>query len=117
MASRAQVRQLLDRGVDYATAGRQLGIESGQAYLIATGRAADGGDAPSGRPDGTLAASQHLANPPHYNPAASESVLGWIAARVAADRPMRDAAARRTAEPQPPPAEDQDNPEADEFSL
>jgi hypothetical protein len=52
-----------------------------------------------GRPDGTLAASQHLANPPYEYPAASESVLGWIAARVAADRPMPDAAARRTAEP------------------
>ncbi len=55
MASRAHVRQLLDRGVDYATAGRQLGVPPGQAYLIATGRAADGGDAPSGRTDGTLA--------------------------------------------------------------
>jgi len=116
VASRAQVRELLDRGLDYAAAGRQLGIPPGQAYLIATGRAADGDDAPPGHPDGTLAASQHLANPPHDNPAASESVLGWIAARVAADRPMRDAAARRTAEPPPPPAEDQDNPEADEFS-
>jgi hypothetical protein len=52
-----------------------------------------------GHPDGTLAASQHLANPPYEYPAASESVLGWIAARVAADRPMPDAAARRTAEP------------------
>jgi hypothetical protein len=63
----------------------------------ASGRAADGGDAPSGRTEGTLAASQHLANPPHCHPTASEWVLCWIAARVAADRPMRDAAARARA--------------------
>jgi len=35
---------------------------------------------------------------------------------VAADRPMQDAAARRTAEPGPSQAEDPENPEADEFS-
>jgi hypothetical protein len=60
-------RELLDRGLDYAAAGRQLGIPPGQAYLIAAGRPA------KATPD-------------------------W-AARVAADRPMPDAAARRTAEP------------------
>jgi hypothetical protein len=94
VASREQVRALLDSGLDYAAAGRRLGIPPGQAYLIATGRAADGGDAPSGHPPGALATSQHLANPPHENPTSSESVLGWIAARVAADRPMQEAAAR-----------------------
>lgn len=80
MASREQVRELLDRGLGYG------------------------------------ATSQHLANPPHDKPASSGSVLDWIAARVAADRPMQEAAARRTAEPDPPKAEDPDNPEADEFS-
>ncbi len=116
MAGRNQVRALLDRGLDYDAVGRQLGIPPGQAYLIATGRAADGSDAPPSHPDGALAASQHLANPPYEAPASSESVLDWIAARVAADRPMREAAARRTAEPQPPKAEDPGNPEAEEFS-
>ena len=116
MASKEQVRALLDSGLDYAAVGQRLGIPPGQAYLIATGRAADGGDAPPGHPPGALGASQHLANPPYENPASSESVLEWIAARVAADRPMRDAAARRTAEPEPPKAEDPQNPEADEFS-
>jgi len=119
VASSEQVRELLDRGLDYETAARQLGIPPGQAYLIAAGRAADGSDAPAGHPQGVLAASQHLANPPYDNPASSESVLEWIAARVAADQPMQEAAARRTAQPDPPDAEDPENPEnpdADEFS-
>lgn len=116
MASREQVRELIDRGLDYEAVGRRLGVPPGQAYLIATGRPADGSDAPPGHPDGALASSQHLANPPHENPASSEPVLDWIAARVAADRPMQEAAARRTAEPAPPRAEDPENPEAKEFS-
>jgi hypothetical protein len=116
VASREHVRELLDRGLDYQSVGRQLGIPPGQAYLIATGRAADGGDAPPGHPDGALAASQHLVNPPYHNPVTSESVLDWIGARVAADGPMREAAARRTAEPEPPKAEDPENPEAKDFS-
>ena len=116
MASREQVRALLDRGLDYQAVGRRLGISPGQAYLIATGRAADGSDAPPGHPDGAPPASQQLANPPHGNPGSRESVLDWIAARVAADRPMQEAAARRTAEPEPPHAEDPRNPRAEEFS-
>jgi hemerythrin superfamily protein len=116
VASRKQVRGLIDRGLNYQAVGRRLGISPGQAYLIATGRPADGSDAPPGHPDGALATSQHLASPPYEKPASSESVLEWIAARVAADRPMRAAAERRTAEPAPPRAEDPGNPEAEEFS-
>jgi len=116
VASRQQVRELLERGLDYEAVGRQLGIPPGQAYLIATGRAADGSDAPPGHPPGALAASQQLANPPHENPTSSQSVLDWIAARAAADGPMQGAAARRTAEPEPPKAEDPGNPDAAEFS-
>ena len=67
MASRAQVRALLDDGLDYAEAARRLGISPGQAYLIATG----------------------MANPPHDNPTSSQPVRDWIAGRVAADRPIR----------------------------
>ncbi len=115
MVSRERVRELLNRGLDYVAAAAQLGIPPGQAYLIATGRAADGSDAPAGHPEGVRAASQHLANPPSDNPTSSESVLEWIAARVAADRPMQEAA-RRTAQPNPPKAEDPENPDADEFS-
>ena len=118
MASKQQVRELVDSGLDYTEAGQRLGIPPGQAYLIATGTAADGGDAPpdhASRP-GVLPASQHLANPPHGNPTTSQRVLDWVAGRAAADQPMRDAAARRTAEPEPPKAEDPENPDADEFS-
>jgi hypothetical protein len=118
VASREQVRQLLDNGLDYTEAGKRLGIPTGQAYLIATGMAADGGDAPTGRASrpGALPASQQLANPQHDNPTTSQPVRDWIAGRVAADRPMRDAAARRTAKPEPPKAGDPGNPEAAEFS-
>jgi hemerythrin superfamily protein len=118
VASREQVLELLESGLDYQAAARRLGIPPGQAYLIATGMAADGADAPpeaASRP-GALPASQHLANPPHDNPTTSQLVLDWIAGRVAADRPMGEAAARRTAEPEPPRAEDPENPEAEEFS-
>jgi Hemerythrin HHE cation binding domain len=48
--------------------------------------------------------------------ATNESVHVWIAARAAADGQMREAAARRTAEPAPPQAEDPENPKAQEFS-
>jgi hypothetical protein len=116
VASREQVRALLDSGFGYVAAGQRLGIPPGQAYLIATGRVADGSGAPPGHPVGALAASQHPANPPHRNPTSSEPVLDWIAARAAADRQMQDAAARRTAEPEPPKAEDPQNPEAEQLS-
>jgi hemerythrin HHE cation binding domain-containing protein len=93
------VRRMLDAGLDYAAAAERLGIPPGQAYLIATGRPADGGDSPTGRESGLLASSQHLANPPHENPTGRESVKQWIRARVAADAPMRKAAEQRSAEP------------------
>jgi hypothetical protein len=95
VASREQVRALLDGGLEYEAAAARLGVPAGQAYLIATGQAADGSDAPPGGSRWTLASSQHLANPPHENPTSSQRVRDWIAARVAADQPMRDAAARR----------------------
>ncbi len=118
MASRQQVRELLDNGLDYADAGKRLGIPPGQAYMIATGIPADGGDAPAEYPSrpAVLPASQHLANPPHDNPTSSQRVRDWMAARAAADRPMQEAAARRTAEPGPAKAEDPENPEAQGFS-
>jgi hypothetical protein len=101
--TREQVRGLLASGLDYVAAAERLGIPAGQAYLIATGQAADGSDTPAGGP---LASSQHLANPPHENPAASGSVRDWIAARAAADAQMQAAAAARTAEPSEPGSKD-----------
>ena len=101
MPSREQVRQLLDGGLDYEAAGQRLGIPPGQAYMIATGVPADGGDSvteeEAHRP-GFLPASQGLANPPHENPAARESVRAWLKARAAADEQMRTAMRTRTRE-------------------
>jgi hypothetical protein len=94
VATRQQVQQLLDAGLDYEAAGRRLGIPAGQAYMIATGTAADGGDTLPGQArqrGGVVTASQHLANPPAKNPTSSEEVRDWIAARVAADPQMRAA--------------------------
>jgi hemerythrin-like domain-containing protein len=111
MATREQVRQLLDGGLDYRAAARELRIPAGQAYMIATGVPADGSDSipdeEMARRDDLLPASQHLANPPHHNPTTKEQVRAWIKARVAADGQMRAANRQRT--PEPPPIEDPDD--------
>jgi hypothetical protein len=109
--TREQVRQIAGVELDYDSAAGQLGIPPGQAYMIATGHPADGGDTPSDlqrRNGGLLRSSQRLANPPQENPSANESVKSWMAARVAADEHMRTIAARRTAEP-PEPADPDEN--------
>ena len=106
MPTREQVRKLLDDGLDYRSAAHALGIPAGQAYMIATGRPADGSDTPPshGGVLGTrlLPASQQLSNPPHENPAASQTVRDWIARRAAADSQMQAASQQRTAEPSEP---------------
>jgi hemerythrin-like domain-containing protein len=111
MATREQVRQLLDGGLDYRAAARQLRIPAGQAYMIATGVPADGSDSipdeEMARRDDLVPASQHLANPPHRNPTTKEQVRAWIKARVAADGQMRAALRQRTIEP--PPIQDPDD--------
>jgi hypothetical protein len=110
MPTTEQVRQLLARGLDYEAAGRELRIPAGQAYLIATGVPADGSDSvpdqEMARRDDLLPASQQLSNPPRRNPTSKEAVRAWLAARVAADEPMRAAMRQRTAEP--PAIEDPD---------
>ena len=112
MPTREQVRKLLDDGLDYPAAARRLGIPAGQAYMIATGVPADGGDTisePEAGRRGVLAASQHLANPPYENPTSKESVRSWMAARVAADGQLQAAHQARTAEP--PEIDDPDDTE------
>ena len=101
MPTKEQVRQLLDGGLDYEAAGKRLGIPPGQAYMIATGVPADGGDTiteEEARRPGFLPSSQHLSNPPHENPTAKDSVRAWLKARVAADEQMRTAMRVRTRE-------------------
>jgi hypothetical protein len=100
--TREQVRRLLDGGLNYQAAGRELGIPPGQVYLIATGVPADGSDTiteEEAKRPGFLPSSQHLANPPHENPTTKDSVAAWLKARVASDEQMRAARRQRTAEP------------------
>ncbi len=71
MPTRDGVQQLLDDGHSYESAGRELGIAPGQAFLIATGEPPED--------DG----EQHLVNPPAFNPLRDETVLAWIRERAA----------------------------------
>jgi hemerythrin-like domain-containing protein len=115
LPTREQVRELLDRGLDYQAASQRLGIPPGQAYLIATGMPADGSDTiteeDAHRP-GFLLSSQHLANPPHENPETTDQVAAWLKARVTADEPMRTAMRERTAEPPEIVAPEDERPDA-----
>jgi len=91
MATRSQVQQLLDEGHDYRTAASRLGISPGEAYLIATGRPADGSDSryfvdPPERPE----SPQRLVGPPPVNPTRHPVVEAWV--RERAHRDLRGAA-------------------------
>lgn len=102
MPSKRQVRQLLERGLDYRAIGRRLGIPAGQAHLIGTGVPADGSDTVTEADrerSGAQVASQNLVNPPAENPTTSESVLRWIESQVAADPQLREATQQRDAVP------------------
>lgn len=112
MPTKEQVRRLLDNGLDYQAAGRELGIPPGQAYLIATGVPADGSDAiteEEAKRPGFLPSSQHLMDPPDENPTAEEAVAAWLNARVATDGQMRTALREHTAQP---PEHDKQSPDA-----
>ncbi len=86
MATRTQVMQLLSEGHSYETAAAELGISAGEAFMIATGRPADGSGAP--RPEEPRdvpvapGSSQHLSNPPAFNPTSSQVVLDWVRERA-----------------------------------
>jgi hypothetical protein len=87
MPTRDQVLELLDRGHSYETAGRELHVPAGQAYMIATGLPADGSDAPSpdelARKPVLPGSSQHLVNPPVFNPTRNDRVIAWVRERAA----------------------------------
>lgn len=110
MPTRDQVLSLLHQGMSYEEAGARLRIPPGQAYMVATGLPADGGDVPTPEEadrDGIVAGStQHLSNPGAENPTTSEHVLEWVRGRASADPQMRQAASRRDAAPGPPREED-----------
>jgi hypothetical protein len=87
MPTRDQVTELLDEGDSFEGAGRALGVPPGQAYMIATGRPADDGDAlsPTGRAEtwSVRGSPQQLVNPPTVNPARDETILAWVRERAA----------------------------------
>jgi hypothetical protein len=99
--TREQVRELLDSGMDYEAAGRELGIPAGQAYLIATGMPADGSETVPGQEMTEsrylLPSSQRLSNPPQHDPGSKDSVRRWMVARAAADGQMQAAKRQRAA--------------------
>jgi hypothetical protein len=72
MPTRAELLELLENGETYDTVGRAFGIPPGQAYMIATGRPADGA------PDG----DQALVNPRAHNPTEKPAVLAWVRERA-----------------------------------
>lgn len=86
VATRNQVLELLDSGLDYEAAGRALQVPAGQAFLIATGVPADGSDTITAREsvDKPLLAgsAQELVNPSAFNPTRKESVLTWVGERA-----------------------------------
>lgn len=87
MPTRDQVRELLDRGHSYETAARELHIPAGRAYMIATGRPADGGTTPSPEEprNQTLlpGSAQQLVNPPALHPTRNARVMDWVKQRAA----------------------------------
>jgi hypothetical protein len=86
MPSRDQVTALLDEGHTYETAARELKIPAGLVFMIATGLPADGGDAPA--PEELASkrvlsgSSQHLVNPPAFNPTRKQHVIDWVKQRA-----------------------------------
>jgi hypothetical protein len=87
MPTRDQVRELLDRGHSFEVAARELDIPVGQAYMIATGLPADGGDTPSPEDlrDKPLlsGSSQQLVHPPALQPTRNSRVMDWVRRRAA----------------------------------
>jgi hypothetical protein len=114
MPTRDQALHAYREHGDYEAAAAELGISPGQAYLIATGLPADGGDGPApdeGDRPGTLAEStQHLAyaSQAAVNPTTRPHVLDWLKNRTAADGPMQAAARARNADPGQPDQRDTD---------
>lgn len=91
MPTRDQVLAAIGAECDYLAAERRLGIPAGQAYLVATGLPADGGDTfPPDEPQrpGVLATStQRLvyASSQPENPTAKPHVHEWIKGRAAGE--------------------------------
>jgi hypothetical protein len=85
--TREQITGLLDEGHSYETAARALHISPGLAFMIATGLPADGsGSLPPEELERRRVlpgSSQHLVNPPPYNPTRKDTVIAWMKERAA----------------------------------
>ena len=105
MPSRETVLRTLERTGSYEGTALHLGIPAGQAFLIATGLPADGGDTfppdeldrPGMIPQSSQALVYRHAEP--ENPTTKGHVHEWIKRRADADQPMRRAADARDAAP------------------
>ncbi len=108
MPTREQALRAYQQHGNYRAASQDLGIPAGQAYLVATGVPADGGDtlAPdeAGRPGMVAGSTQDLVHgrPEARHPTGKPSVPEWIRRRAAADAPMQAAARARDAAPAEP---------------
>ncbi len=108
MPTPEQVLEAIGAERDYHLAARLLGIPAGQAYMIAAGLPADGGDAvPPGqdaRPGAIEASTQALvyARAAPENPTSKPHVLEWIKTMAQADGQMAGAARDRDAVPGSP---------------
>jgi hypothetical protein len=86
MATPAQVQRLLDEDHDFGTAAARLGITPGEAYLLATGRPADGSDSRYFSDPRQLPSSpQRLVGPPPVNPSRHPIVDAWVRERARRD--------------------------------
>jgi hypothetical protein len=84
MATRAQVRQMLDGGVSYEVVAQTLKISPGEAFMLATGMPADGSDTPTDAQAAELPPStQHLVGPVAHNPTRNPRVMAWVRERAA----------------------------------
>jgi hypothetical protein len=80
----------------WEAAGARLGIPPGRAYLVATGRPADAGQALNLAEREALGdhvgPTQQLVNPPHHNPTTTDAVHRWLRGRAGRElRPDRRA--------------------------
>jgi hypothetical protein len=103
--TKEEILELVGSGLSYEQAAEKLGINTGQAYLTATGLPADGSDslAPEERqrPGIRWGSVQMLVNPPIHPSSKAAQAVEWLAKRVASDSTMKDAARRRDAAPPP----------------
>jgi hemerythrin-like domain-containing protein len=105
LPTREQTLSVFGRTGDYIRVAEELHIPAGQAYLVATGLPADGGDTFSpdelARPGVLAGSTQHLVyhSQTVENPTAKQEVHEWIKGRAAKDAPMTAAARKRDAAP------------------